>query len=83
MAEPDRVESGFSTWGNQSELICRRIKLMANGPTRDYTENNRKVVRRVMKILRLPWRQLELAKLFEQVSSRSELNFRRVNEKSV
>lgn len=54
---------------------------MVSGPTRDYTESNRKVVGRVMKVLRLPWRQLELAKLFEQVSSRSELNFRRVSEK--
>lgn len=30
-----------------------------------------------------PQRQLKLAKLFEQVISRSELNFRRVGEKSV
>lgn len=84
MAEPDRVESGFSTWRNQNELICRRIKLIASRPTWYYTENNsQKVVGRVVKVRRLPWRPLELAKLFEQVSSRSELNFRRASEKSV
>lgn len=81
MPDPDRVEGGFSTWRNQNELICRRIKLTASRPTRDYTENGQKVVGRVVKVRRLPWRPLELAKLFEQLSSRSELNFRRASEK--
>lgn len=77
-----RWSGKLNTQGSQKELISRRTKLWCTKP-QDYTLHCWKVTGTFMKAFRLPQRQLEPAKLFEQVISRSELNFRRATERTL